>query len=332
MLINCLMLINLNFCTVLRNLWLAFFEVNTVSAVLNSLYMNVILSETGLCVPLFVPHLMSHSPPWSVLPSEWPHLHHWKLAERETKRQRGADMFIITADTWQNRDSGQTVIRSSQIRCSRLSSRIKEEPRWIHHLHVSLSVLQTCADYQCLYTSTPILTLYLTCIILHSFALSTLMPQVFSHLVLQWSVLLERFATFLSPLWTPSSISSSSCSRFLFIPAMPLHPVMFCFQATDRTVSPPLLLSSLPYALCSTTAFTARAVSLALPIEVSALPGCQIWKEFWHDCVPLHTLWHMQMARNGPGRAKLEEHEQGIPGREGLHMEKKLNVPLISRK
>lgn len=152
-----------------------------------------------------------------------------------------------------------------------------------------------------------------TCITLHSFALSTLMPQVFSHLVLQWSVHSERFATFLSPLWTPSSIYSSSCSRFLFIPAMPLHPVMFCFQATDRTVSPPLLLysplSSLPYALCSTAAFTARAVSLASPIEVSALPRCQIRKEFWHDCVPLYTLWHMQMAWNGPGWAKQEEHE-----------------------
>lgn len=283
------------------------------------------LSETGLCVPLFVPHLMSHSPPWSVLPSEWPHLHHWKLAERETKRQSEADMFIITVDTWQNRDSWQTVIRSSQIHCSRLWSRIKEEPRWIHHLHVSLSVLQTCVCESALCRLpaslhlTSILTLVCamippnTCITLHSFALSTLTPQVFSHLVLQWSVHSERSATFLSPLWTPSSIYSSSCSRFLFIPAMPLHPVMFCFQATDRTVSPPLLLysplSSLPYALCSTAAFTARAVSLASPIEVSALPRCQIRKEFWHDCVPLYTLWHMQMAWNGPGWAKQEEHE-----------------------
>lgn len=33
-----------------------------------------------------VPRLTSHSPPWSVLPSEWPHLHRWKLAGR---RQSG---------------------------------------------------------------------------------------------------------------------------------------------------------------------------------------------------------------------------------------------------
>ncbi len=58
------------------------------------------------CIILYVPHLMNHSPPWSVLPSEWPHPRHWKLAERERQRDTERET-CLKLDTWQTMTCGR---------------------------------------------------------------------------------------------------------------------------------------------------------------------------------------------------------------------------------
>lgn len=280
-----------------------------------------------LCVPLFVPHLTSHSPPWSVLPSEWPHLHHWKLAERETKRQRGADMFRITGDTWQNRDSWQTVRRTLQsavIKEKRGTTVGTSSPR--ESECVTNMCLRVC-PVQITSVSTPHINTYFSLCKDSSKLPSLQTPVSFPILLHCQHWCLKCWVIWCcshQSIWKDLQPSSHPCepplqSILLHVPIFFLSPqchcTQWCFVSRQRTVlsllpcystlrSPPC---PMPSALRQH--LLARAVSLASPIEVSALPRCQIWKEFWHDCVPLYTVWHMQMALNGPGWAKQEERE-----------------------
>lgn len=125
------------------------------------------------------------------------------------------------------------------------------------------------------------------------------------------SIHLEWCAIFISTL----SIYPSACSLFLFIPNTPLHQVMFCFQATDRLSRFPLLLQSQlshpalwPLHLLG---FTVGALSFPSPVEVPALPRCQMRKEFWCNS-GRRALWHIQMAGNGwrVAKQKGKKHSQ----------------------
>lgn len=86
------------------------------------------------------------------------------------------------------------------------------------------------------------------------------------------------------------------------------RPSLLPLLLQDRLSLPalwPLLLLGFTVAACFPS-----------PVEVSALPRCRMWKEFWHECVTLHALWHIQMARNGWRGAK-QKKKKAFPKKEG---------------
>lgn len=109
--------------------------------------------------------------------------------------------------------------------------------------------------------------------------------------------------------WVPLSIDFEGFATFMFpfIPNTPLHQDDALFPGNRLPLLPCYSIPSSPFCPMPLAAFTASPILFPSPKEVSALPRCQLWKEFWHDCVTLMALWRVQMVWNGLGWAKQEK-------------------------